>query len=104
MLKIQSIQILDSHSILCVFNSGETRVLDIHVSLDSTNKLVKKLADPEVFKKAKIGQFGEIYWEKIGEIKELDGSISLCEFDVSPEFVFYNSTKYDESRTKNSYR
>jgi GR25 family glycosyltransferase involved in LPS biosynthesis len=73
-------------------------------SSDSTNKLVKKLADPEVFKEAKIGQFGEIYWENIGEIKELDGSVSLCEFDVSPEFVFYNSTKYDESRTKNSYR
>ena len=42
--------------------------------------------------------------EDIFEIKELDGSISHCEFDVSPEFVFYNSTKYDESRTKNSYQ
>jgi hypothetical protein len=93
MLKIQSIEILDSHKILCVFNTGETRILDITLSLDSTNKLVKKLANQDVFKNAKIGQFGEIYWEEIGEIRELDGSISSCVYDISPEFVFYNSTK-----------
>ncbi len=93
MLKIQSIKILDSHKILCVFNTGEMRVLDITNALDSTNKLVKKLSDQNVFKNAKLGQFGEIYWEEIGEIRELDGSITSCVYDISPEFVFYNSTK-----------
>ena len=92
-IKIQSIKILDSHKILCVFNTGETRILDITLSLDSTYKLVKKLANQDVFKNAKIGQFGEIYWEEIGEMRELDGSITSCVYDISPEFVFYNSTK-----------
>jgi hypothetical protein len=92
-IKIQSIKILDSHKILCVFNTGEMRVLDITLVLDSTNKLVKKLSNQDVFKNAKIGQFGEIYWEEIGEIQELDGTISKCNYDISPEFVFYNSSK-----------
>ncbi len=93
MLKIQSIKILDSHKILCVFNTGETRILDITLSLDSNNLFVKKLINQEVFKKAKLGQFGEIYWEEIGEIQELDGTISSCDYDISPQFVFYNSIK-----------
>jgi hypothetical protein len=59
-IKIQSIKILDSHKTLCVFNTGEMRVLDITLVLDSTNKLVKKLSNQDVFKNAKIGQFGEI--------------------------------------------
>ena len=92
-IKIQSIKIIDSHKILCVFNTGEMRTLDITHALDSTNKLVKKLENQDVFKNAKLGQFGEIYWEEVGEIRELDGSISSCVYDISPEFVFYNSTK-----------
>ena len=89
-IKVQNIEIIDSQSILCVFNTGEKRILDLNNVLDSTNRLVKKLTNPEVFKKAKIGAFGEVYWENVGEITELDGSISLCEYDVSPEFVYYN--------------
>ena len=57
-------------------------------------KLSKKnIANHEVFNTAKIGQFGEIYWEEIGEIQELDGTISKCNYDISPEFVLYNSSK-----------
>jgi hypothetical protein len=55
--------------------------------------LVKKLANQDTFNNAKIGEFGEIYWEEIVEIKEIDGSISSCVYDISPEFVFYNSSK-----------
>lgn len=69
-------------------------VLDIGLALDQTNKLVKKLVDPDVFRKARIGLFGEIYWDKVGEIKELDGSISTCEFDISPEFAYHHSVDY----------
>jgi hypothetical protein len=98
MLKIQSIKILDSRTILCVFNTGETRIFDIKRSLDSNNKLAKKLANQDTFKNAKIGEFGEIYWEGIGEIKEIDGSISSCVYDISPEFVFYNSSKLDDKK------
>jgi hypothetical protein len=93
MLKISSIKILDYYKILCVFNTGEIRILDIQQSLDKTNNLVQKLTNHEVFNTAKIGQFGEIYWEEIGEIQKLDGTISKCNYDISPEFVLYNSSK-----------
>jgi hypothetical protein len=93
MLKIISIKILDYYKILCVFNTGEIRILDIQQSLNESNNLVQKLTNQDVFNSAKIGQFGEIYWEEIGEIQELDGTISKCNYDISPEFVFYNSSK-----------
>lgn len=94
MLKVERIQFLDAQKILCFFNTGEKKVLDIHLALDQTNKLAKKLVDLEVFRKARIGLFGEIYWDKVGEIKELDGSISECEFDISAEFAYHHSVEY----------
>lgn len=93
MLKIEVIQFLDSHKILCFFNTGEKRVLDICLALNQTNKLVK-IVHPDVFRMAKIGLFGEIYWDQIGEIKELDGSISSCVYDISPEFAYHHSIDY----------
>lgn len=49
MLKISSIKILDYYKILCVFNTGEIRILDIQQSLDKANNLVQKLTNHEVF-------------------------------------------------------
>jgi len=55
--------------------------------------LLKKLIDNDTYKTAKIGSFGEIYWENVGEMKNYDGTIIACEYDISPEFAYYNSTK-----------
>jgi hypothetical protein len=94
MLKVEGIQFLDSQKILCFFNTGEKKILDIRLALDQTNNLVKKLVNPDVFKNAKIGLFGEIYWDQVGEIKELDGSVSSCAYDISPEFAYHHSVDY----------
>jgi hypothetical protein len=49
--------------------------------------------DNNIYKAAKIGSFGEIYGEEIAEMKDYDGSIIPCNYDMSPEFVYQNSTK-----------
>jgi hypothetical protein len=91
MVKVTHIEIVDSHTILCVFSTNERRLLDIHKVLDPENRLVKKVLQPATFKQAKIGEFGEILWENAGEIRELDGSVSSCEYDISPEFAYHHS-------------
>jgi hypothetical protein len=96
MLRLTHIEILNSHSILCVFNSEERRILDVPRVLDTDNPYVKKLLHPSVFVQAKLGSFGEILWEGVAEIRELDGTVSACAYDISPEFVYYHSDPYIE--------
>ncbi len=91
MVKVTHIELVDSHTILCVFSTNERRLLDIRKALDTENPLVQKVLQPSVFKKAKIGEFGEILWENAGEIMELNGTISTCEYDISPEFAYHHS-------------
>lgn len=95
MFKITNISILDSFQIQCSFNTGETKLLDLSKSLDTTNKFVKKLMDNNTYKTAKIGSFGEIYWENVGEMKDYNGTIISCEYDISPEFAYFHSTKIE---------
>jgi hypothetical protein len=91
MFKVTNISVLDAYQIKCSFNTGETKILDLSKSLDQNNKFVKKLIEMDTYKSAKIGFFGEIYWENIGVMKDYDGSIISCEYDISPEFAYYNS-------------
>jgi len=93
MYKVTNISILDAFQIQCTFNTGETKLLDVSKSLDANNKFVQKLMNNNTYKDAKIGSFGEIYWEKIGEMKDYDGTVIACDYDISPEFVYYHSTK-----------
>ena len=93
MYKVTNISILDEFQIQCTFNTGETKLLDVSKSLDIKNKFVQKLMDNNTYKAAKIGSFGEIYWENVGEMKDYDGTIIACAYDISPEFAYYHSTK-----------
>lgn len=93
MFRLTNITILDAFQIQCSFNTGETKILDLSTALDKSNKFVKKLFENNVYKKAKIGSFGEIYWENVGEMKDYDGTVITCEYDISPEFAYFHSTK-----------
>jgi len=42
MYKVTNISILDAFRIQCTFNTGETKLLDLTLSLDPTNQFVKK--------------------------------------------------------------
>jgi hypothetical protein len=82
---------MPNYTLRCEFNTGEVRIFNLQKSLDKNNRFVRKVLSPEVFEKVKLGDFGELYWDEIGEIKELNGSISSCNYDISPEFVYAHS-------------
>ena len=91
MLKIESISIIENYKILCFFNNGKKRIFDLEQSLDLTNKYVKKILTPQIFSEVTIGKFAQIKWDDEGEIKDYDGTILSCEYDISPEFIYQNS-------------
>ncbi len=91
MLKIKNISLMPNYTLRCVFNTGEVRIFNLQKSLDKNDRFVRKVLSLEVFEKVKLGDFGELYWDEIGEIKELNGSISSCNYDISPEFVYAHS-------------
>lgn len=91
MLKIEDIQFIDHQKILCFFNTGDKRVFNVVCVINDDNKFSQKLMQPLVFRNAKIGVFGQLYWDGIAEMKNYDGEFIPCEYDISPEFVFNNS-------------
>lgn len=90
MNKVQKISALEPFKLICSFSNGEERILDLALVLK--DKYGKKiLKDELLFKKAKIGIFGEIYWDHVGAIIDLQGEEQPCEYDISPEFAYIHS-------------
>lgn len=90
MRKITTISFLDHYKILCTFDNGEAKVLDLKEILK--DKYAEKILTPETFTKAQIGSLGEIYWENMAEIKNLKGEIEPCNYDISPDLAYQVST------------
>ena len=91
MIKIKDILPQKEYKIVCIFNTGEKRLLDLKQTLDQNDKYAKKIFNKDVFYQVKLGEFGEIYWDGIAEIIDLDGNPVICEYDISPEFAYNNS-------------
>ena len=89
--KIVKISIREPYKLLCFFNNGEQRILDLEKVLDPKKKFVSKIFDSTTFNKAKIGSFGEVYWEDVAEMKDLNGNTIACEYDICPDFAYLNS-------------
>jgi len=92
MNRIINISIQENFRILYSFKNGEQRIFGMPKVLNPDKKFVNKIFNTEVFKNAKIGSFGEIYWNNIAEMRGLKGEIIPCEYDISPEFIYSNST------------
>jgi hypothetical protein len=88
MYKITHIIAVKPYQISAKFNNGEIRKIDF-------TPLVEKfpvLKDPAVFAKAKIDSYPTISWDGLALIQELDGSITSCSLDFSPETLYRLST------------
>ncbi len=88
--KILKIDFVDNFKIVCHFENNELRILDLSKSIND-KYAAKILSNENIFKTVKIGEFGEIYWSDMGEIKDINGKIKPCEYDISPEFAYLNS-------------
>lgn len=91
MKRILEISYQEPFKIVCSFNNGEQRLLDLQYALNPKQKYTQKILNNKTFKKAKIGVFGEIYWEGIAEMKDLEGNTIPCEYDISPDFAYIKS-------------
>ena len=95
MIKATEIITINPFKIVCRFNNGEVKQIDLENVINSANQFVnkKKLLEKEFFKQAAIGQFGELYWENAAYFKNENGELIPCEYDLSPEFIYHNSNK-----------
>ena len=93
MLKLKEIVEINFFSIICKFTNGEVRKLEIDKILEAKKEdlYVKKILMPVVFNSVKIGELGQLYWDNVAQIKDENGILRPCEYDMSPEFVYYNS-------------
>ena len=91
MLKISHINLLEDYTILCTFNNGITKAIDILPLMEKHKHLtgIEKLKEKNVFSNARIGIFGEIVWDKIIRLSD-SGKDEMWDYDISPEFVFYH--------------
>ena len=87
MLKIEKILDIKPYTIVCKFNNGIEKKINVTplIQLHSHLEGIEKLKDELIFNSAKIGIFGELYWENI--ITGDDNT--LWNYDISPEFIFY---------------
>ena len=90
MIKLIKIHCLADFKIHCFFNNEQEGLLDLKRVLKGD--FASTILQEQVFKKAKIGDLGEIYWEGIAKIQDWDGKIISCAYDMSPEFVYLNAT------------
>lgn len=95
MIKVTQIIEVKPFYIICKFNTGETKVFTLNEAMEdkSENRFVKKIKQEDVFAKVKIGEFGQLYWENSAEMKDEKGNTFICEYDMSPEFVYHHSKK-----------
>ena len=91
MLKITGIEIQDGFRILCIFNNGVSKTIHVLPLLQNHKHLpgIEKLQEAKAFSKARVGLFGEIIWHNIIEMKN-GNEKEMWDYDISPEFVFYN--------------
>ena len=96
MKKIEKILIKQPYQLICVFNNGEKRLLDLKNVVDEDDKYFKKIFNPHVFHQTKIGELGELYWDNLAEIKNLDGDLIKCAYDISPDLAYMKSQPIEE--------
>jgi len=88
MYKINKIISVIPYSIVCEFNTGIKKKIEILPLLERHSHLngIEKLKDKTTFEKVGIGEMGEIFWKNI----IITNSNKKWNYDISPEYIFYN--------------
>jgi len=100
MIRITEIIEHTSYSLICKFNNGVVKKLDILPIIENHKHLegVQKLLNEPVFNSVRIGEFGEIVWDKIVKNSHT-GEDSYWDYDISPEFAYENSVEVESPLT-----
>ncbi len=89
MIRVTEIISAKNFRIVCKFNTGETKSLDIKPLIENHKHLngIEKLYDENYFETAQVGAVGEIYW-KDTITTEYKATHSIWNYDISPEFAY----------------
>ena len=100
MIRITEIIENTSYSLVCKFNNGVVKKLDILPIIENHKHLdgVQTLLNEAVFKTFRIGEFGEIVWDKIVKNTQT-GEERYWDYDISPEFAYENSVEVESPFT-----
>jgi len=91
MIRVTEIIEKKPYYLLCRFNNGAIKKLDILPLIKNHEHIkgVNSLLNEKVFSTVRIGEFGEIVWNKI--VKTTDNGIeTVWDYDISPEFAYQN--------------
>jgi hypothetical protein len=93
MIKAVEIIEIEPYYVICKFSDASKRKLYIEpLFANKTNTYsAQQVLNQQNFIKAKIGDLGQLYWNNAAQIIDYNGKAIDCEFDISPEFVFYSS-------------
>lgn len=102
--RIIKIEKVDGFNIQCMFNNGESRILDfkkIFTNWDvSENDIEYKLLDIKEFKKVELRNY-TLSWPNIAlEIENEDGQLEKHPYEIGPDVLFKLSEKMDSDETK----
>lgn len=93
MFKVKKIITVTPYSIVCELNNGILKKLDVLPLIEkhSNFKGIDQLRNKTTFESVAIGEMGEIYWKNIITTSNNE----KWNYDISPEFIFYNGTTID---------
>ncbi len=86
MVKVQNIVSINNNILVCELNNGEFKKIDLSELISNHKHLIgiDKLKDIQYQKTAKIGEFGEIFWENT-----IHSNNEVWNYDISPEYILH---------------
>jgi hypothetical protein len=94
-MKVKKIIELKPYYLIFEFENGEIKKLVVDQFLNGQDSFsVERILNPSHFIKAQIGSLGQLYWPEAAHMKDINGDMILCEYDMSPEFIYNNSVPY----------
>jgi len=102
--RIIKIEKVDGFYIRCMFNNGESRLLDFKKIFNNWNvskdDIEYKLLDLKKFKKVELRNY-TLSWPSVGlEIKNENGQLEKHPYEIGPDVLFELSQQIDSDATK----
>ena len=102
--RIIKIERIDDFVIKCMFNNGESRLLDFEIIFQdwgiSNEDVEYKLLDLKEFKKVKLRNYN-LSWPNLGiELKNEKGEIEIHPYEISPDVLYQFSQPVENNENK----
>ena len=89
--KIVQITEIGKYYCVCRFSSGIKKKLNIEPLIKAhAGMITKDLFDFSIFSQVNIGDFGQLYWSDAATMKDENGALIPCEYDISSEYVYHH--------------